>query len=52
MRQFEDTISVFGRKFLNRELRFIISVIPPSKKLNEVQERSSDCGLNPHETEA
>ena len=28
MRQFKDTISVFGGNFLNRELRFIISVAP------------------------
>lgn len=32
MRQFKDTISVFGGKFLKRELRFIISAPPASWK--------------------
>ena len=45
MRQFEDTGSVFlGSSWIaNRDSSFLLFLI---WKLNEVPERSSDCGLN------
>lgn len=51
MRQLEDIISVFGGKFLNRELRFIILLLLPVGSKMRLK-RSCDYGSTPHGTEA